>query len=169
MLLEQKHKEDKTQTLFLEQKHKNRCWGKTQTRPNTNTIVGAKTQRRQNTNTVHDWFHSHFLSWNLWDTKTFFGTNTETFLRPNFLKQILRLFLHQIFSRSILRFFLRLKFFETDTETFFLRPDILRPNILRPIPILSKKWEKSRYREVSRRDVTVTLSCLGVQSAAKPT
>ena len=53
MLLEQKHKEDKTQTLLLERKHKHCCWGKTQTRPNTNTIVGAKTQRRQNTNTVH--------------------------------------------------------------------------------------------------------------------
>ena len=51
----------------------------------------------------------------------------------------------QLFSR--LRLFLRLKFFETDTETF-----------LRPIPIPSKKWEKSRYREVSRQDVTL---CVG--------
>ena len=30
-----------------------------------------------------------------------------------------------------------------------------RPNLSRPIPILSKNWEKSQYRKVLRRDVTL--------------
>ena len=52
---------------------------------------------------------------------------------------------------------------ETDTETFFRdqnfwdrdRDFFSRPKFLRPRPTLSKNWEKSRKREVSRRDVTL--------------
>ena len=61
-------------------------------------------------------------------------------------------FWDQIFSRPIRDFFSRPNIFETDSETFFSRPKFSRPR-----PILSKNWEKSRYREVSRRDVTLCL------------
>ena len=68
-----------------------------------------------------------------WWTKTF-ETNTETF------------FWDQIFRDQYWDFF-ETKIFETDIDTFIL-DQIFSRLILRlfsiPIPILSKKWEKSR-------------------------
>ena len=95
-----------------------------------------------------------------------------------FLKPILSLFLDQNFRDQYRDFYLRLKLIENDTETFFetkyfryrywdffrdqmfSRPLLrlfLRPDFSRLILILSKKWEKSQYWEVSRRDVTLWL------------
>ena len=79
--------------------------------------------------------------------QNFFVTNTATFLRPKFSRLIPRLFFEtkyfrdwyldffrdQVFLRPVLKVFLRLKFFETDTETF------LRPNFSRLIPRLLQK------------------------------
>ena len=123
--------------------------------------------------------------WRSWETKLYetitkskvFETNTTTFSRTIFLRSLLRLFLRQKFSRPILRLFSRPKFsrlilrlfFETKYfrdryrdfffETKYFRDQyrdfFSRPKLSRPRPILSKNWEKSRYREVSRRDVTL--------------
>ena len=102
------------------------------------------------------------------NTETFFRTksyetNTDTFLRPKLSRPIPRFFrpkflrpiqttffLDQIFSRPILWLFFRLKFFRTDTKTFF--QDQIFPDQYR---YSKKKWEKSRYQEVSRWYVTL--------------
>ena len=59
-------------------------------------------------------------------------------------------FSRQIFLRPIPRLFFETKYFRDQYRDFFSRPKFSRPR-----PVLSKNWEKSRYREVSRRDVTL--------------
>ena len=86
--------------------------------------------------------------WDFFETQTS-GNDTETFLRPKFLKPIPRLFLRSKFSRPILRLFVETRIFWDWYWDFFSRPSLSRS-----ILIFSKKWNKSRYREVLRRDVT---------------
>ena len=67
-------------------------------------------------------------------------TDTESFFETKYFQDRYR------------DFFSRLNIFETDTETFFETRyfrDRYRDFFSRPRPILSKNWEKSRYREVS--------------------
>ena len=91
---------------------------------------------------------------------------------PKFLRPIPQLFREQIFLGRYWDFWtFETKIFETDTETFFETKYFrdrywdffLRPKFSRPRPILSKNWEKSRYREVSRRDVTLWITRSKIQ------
>ena len=104
------------------------------------------------------------ISWNLrWDAmpaswlrhcfwdQSFRDRYRDFFSRPNVFETDTETFFQdQIFSRPILRLFFETKYFRDRYRDFFSWPKFSRPR-----PILSKNWEKSRYREVSRRDVTL--------------
>ena len=88
--------------------------------------------------------------WDFFQTKIF-ETDTETFFETKVFETDTETFFRdQIFSRPIPRLFFETKYFRDRYRDFFSRPKFSRPR-----PILSKNWEKSRYREVSRRDVTL--------------
>ena len=108
--------------------------------------------------------------WRSWETKLFetitkskvFETNTTTFSRTNFFRSLLRLFLDQNFWDPSRDFFwdqsFRDRYWDFFRDLIFSRPILRlfsRPKFLRPRTILSKNWEKSPYREVLRRDVTL--------------
>ena len=91
--------------------------------------------------------------WDFFETKIF-ETDTETFFETKVFETDTETFFRdQIFSRPIPRLFFETKYFRDRYRDFFSRPKFSRPR-----PILSKNWEKSRYREVSRRDVTLWLA-----------
>ena len=80
--------------------------------------------------------------WRSWETKLY-----ETITRSNVFE--VQSFREQIFLGRYWDFFWDGNFRDRYRD-FFSRPKFSRPR-----PILSKNWEKSQYREVSRRDVTL--------------
>ena len=78
--------------------------------------------------------HSHFLSWDMWNTKTFFETISETFLGLDLWIPIVRLF-----------------YSDTVTETFLYRIKCFNLFLIQSFSkrILRSSWQKSRDQYVT--------------------